>query len=124
MLKFLLRRNPHWVSCLHFYELIDRKYHNYFFLFLGFYDTSNEEFVAPKPRFGSLRQHELDEKRRDEEEQKNRKKDKDKLKSRKENDIPSAMLNNDEPAKKRSKLVLPEPQIGTYIVHTFKLLMN
>ena len=85
------------------------------FLFLGFYDTSNEEFVAPKPRFGSLRQHELDEKRRDEEEQKNRKKDKDKLKSRKENDIPSAMLNNDEPAKKRSKLVLPEPQIGTYI---------
>merc|ERR1712062_963594 len=30
----------------------------------GFYDTSNEEFVAPKPKFGSLRQHELDEKRR------------------------------------------------------------
>ena len=78
---------------------------------LGFYDTSNEEFVAPKPKFGSLRQHELDEKRRDEEEQRQRKKDKEKLKARKENDIPSAMLNNDEPAKKRSKLVLPEPQI-------------
>merc|ERR1712141_788688 len=77
----------------------------------GFYDTGNEEFVAPKPKFGSLRQHELDEKRRDEEEQRQRKKDKDKLKARKENDIPSAMLNNDEPAKKRSKLVLPEPQI-------------
>jgi pre-mRNA-splicing factor CDC5/CEF1 len=78
---------------------------------IGFYDTANEEFVAPKPRFGSLRQHQLDEKRRDEDEQKERKKDKQKLKERKENNIPSAMINNDEPARKRSKLVLPEPQI-------------
>lgn len=35
-----------------------------------------------------------------------------KLKQRKENDIPLAMLQNQEPAKKRSKLVLPEPQIS------------
>lgn len=34
------------------------------------------------------------------------------MKQRKENDIPLAMLQNQEPAKKRSKLVLPEPQIS------------
>ncbi len=33
------------------------------------------------------------------------------MKERKENNIPSALLNNDEPMRKRSKLVLPEPQI-------------
>ena len=31
---------------------------------------------------------------------------------RKENDIPQELLNNEEPAKKRSKLVLPAPQIS------------
>lgn len=41
-----------------------------------------------------------------------RRKDKQKLKQRKENDIPMGMLNNQEPLKKRSKLVLPEPQIS------------
>lgn len=44
--------------------------------------------------------------------QRERKKDKAKLKARKENDVPMAMLQNMEPAKKRSKLVLPEPQIS------------
>ena len=77
----------------------------------GFYDTSNEEFVKPKPRFGGLRQHELDEKRRDEEEQKERKKDKQKLKEKKENNVLNEVFNNDEPSRKRSKLVLPSPQI-------------
>jgi pre-mRNA-splicing factor CDC5/CEF1 len=33
------------------------------------------------------------------------------MKERKENNIPSALINNEEPARKRSKLVLPEPQI-------------
>ena len=50
---------------------------------IGFYDTGNEEFVAPKPKFGGLRQHQLDEKRRDEEEDRERKKDKKKLKEKK-----------------------------------------
>lgn len=77
----------------------------------GFYDTSNEEFVPPKPRFGGLRQHDLDEKRRDEEEQRERKKDKQKLKERKENNVPAEVFNSDEPSRKRSKLVLPSPQI-------------
>lgn len=44
--------------------------------------------------------------------QRERKKDKAKLKARKENDVPMAMLQNMEPARKRSKLVLPEPQIS------------
>ena len=34
------------------------------------------------------------------------------MKQRKENDIPAELINNEEPAKKRSKLVLPSPQIS------------
>ena len=78
---------------------------------IGFYDTGNEEFVAPKTNFGRLRQHQLDEKRRDEEEERGRKKDKQKSKEKKENNIPSQVFNNEEPSRKRSKLVLPTPQI-------------
>merc|ERR1719391_955545 len=54
----------------------------------------------------------VDEKRRDEAEAKERKKDKKILKQRKENDIPAELMNNEEPARKRSKLVLPAPQIS------------
>ena len=49
---------------------------------------------------------------RSEKEEKERKKDNDRLKRRKENQVPSALLQGDEPAAKRSKLVLPEPQIS------------
>jgi hypothetical protein len=42
------------------------------------------------------------------------------LKQRKENDIPMAMLQNQEPAKKRSKLVLPEPQISDQVGRRLK----
>ena len=34
------------------------------------------------------------------------------MKQRKENDLPLSMLQGDEPQRKRSKLVLPEPQIS------------
>jgi len=47
--------------------------------------------------------------------QRERKKDKDRLKKRKENDLPDAILSQNkstEPAVKRSKLVLPTPQIS------------
>uniref|UniRef100_A0A182VYK8 Pre-mRNA-splicing factor CDC5/CEF1 n=1 Tax=Anopheles minimus TaxID=112268 RepID=A0A182VYK8_9DIPT len=78
----------------------------------GFYDTT-EEFVVPiAADFSSLRQQTLDGELRVEKEARERKKDKEKLKQRKENDIPTALLKNQEPAKKRSKLVLPEPQIS------------
>ncbi|XP_065074855.1 cell division cycle 5-like protein [Ochlerotatus camptorhynchus] len=78
----------------------------------GFYNTS-EEFVVPiAADFSSLRQQQLDGELRTEKEARERKKDKEKLKQKKENDVPLAMLQNQEPAKKRSKLVLPEPQIS------------
>merc|ERR1712223_426395 len=47
----------------------------------------------------------------DEEEQRERKKDKQKLKDRKENNVPAQVFNNEEPSRKRIKLVLPTPQI-------------
>ncbi|XP_049792039.1 cell division cycle 5-like protein [Schistocerca nitens] len=78
----------------------------------GFYDTSKEEIDPAAPDFSRLRQQHLDGELRTEKEERERRKDKQKLKQRKENDIPVAMLQNQEPAKKRSKLVLPEPQIS------------
>ena len=78
----------------------------------GFYDTSAEGIENQGITFRGLRQHHLDEKRRDEEEGKLRNKDKKKVKEKKENNIPQELFNNEEPAKKRSKLVLPEPQIS------------
>lgn len=50
--------------------------------------------------------------------QRERKKDKEKLKKRKENEIPDAMLQNQEPVRKRSKLVLPTPQISDQVITT------
>ncbi|KRT79782.1 hypothetical protein AMK59_6609 [Oryctes borbonicus] len=78
----------------------------------GFYDTSKEIVDPMAPDFSRMRQQNLDGELRIEQEERERRKDKQKLKQRKENDIPLAMLNNQEPAKKRSKLVLPEPQIS------------
>jgi pre-mRNA-splicing factor CDC5/CEF1 len=78
----------------------------------GFYDTSTEVIDPMAPDFNKMRQQHLDGELRSEQEERERRKDKQKLKQRKENDIPQAMLQNQEPAKKRSKLVLPEPQIS------------
>lgn len=78
----------------------------------GFYDTSNEHVDPLAIDFSRMRQQHLDGELRQEKEEMERKKDKQKLKQRKENDIPIGMLNNEEPVKKRSKLVLPEPQIS------------
>lgn len=79
---------------------------------LGFYDTADERVEVPAIDFNKMRQQHLDGELRTEKEERERKKDKQKLKSRKENDIPAALLQNQEPAVKRSKLVLPEPQIS------------
>lgn len=79
---------------------------------LGFYDTANEEVDPLAPDFRKLRQQNLDGEMRVEIEERERKKDKAKLKQRKENEVPLAMLNNQEPIRKMSKLVLPEPQIS------------
>jgi len=79
---------------------------------IGFYDTANEAPDFSSTDFKRLRMDQVDEKRRDEEEGRERKKDKKILKQRKENDIPAELMNNEEPARKRSKLVLPSPQIS------------
>ncbi|XP_015590246.1 cell division cycle 5-like protein [Cephus cinctus] len=78
----------------------------------GFYDTSTEHIDPLAADFSKMRQQHLDGDLRQEKEEIERRKDKQKLKQRKENDIPMGMLNNQEPLRKRSKLVLPEPQIS------------
>ncbi|KAI9514917.1 CDC5 cell division cycle 5-like protein [Dissostichus eleginoides] len=81
----------------------------------GFYDTSMEEYNAQEPNFKRLRQQHLDGDLRNEQEEKDRKKDKQKIKKKKESDLPSAILQTSgvaEFTKKRSKLVLPIPQIS------------
>ncbi|XP_043235197.1 cell division cycle 5-like protein [Amphibalanus amphitrite] len=77
----------------------------------GFYDSTEDEYDPLAPDFKRLRQQHLDGEQRSEKEERERRKDKEKVKKRKENDIPDALLQNQEPAKKRSKLVLPSPQI-------------
>ncbi|XP_063619363.1 cell division cycle 5-like protein [Cydia splendana] len=77
----------------------------------GFFDTSTEVVDPMAPDFSRLRQQHLDGELLSEKEEKDRRKDKQKLKQRKENDVPQAMLQGDQPARKRSKLVLPEPQV-------------
>ncbi|XP_047525710.1 cell division cycle 5-like protein [Pieris napi] len=77
----------------------------------GFYDTSEEVVDPMAPDFSRLRQQHLDGELQSEKEERDRRKDKGKLKQRKENDVPQAMLQGDQPARKRSKLVLPEPQV-------------
>nr|CAI5843967.1 unnamed protein product [Callosobruchus analis] len=83
----------------------------------GFYDTSNETLDPMAPDFSRMRQQHLDGELRSEQEERERRKDKQKLKQQKENDIPQAMLQNKEPARKRSKLVLPSPQISDEEMH-------
>jgi len=78
----------------------------------GFYDTVGEVYDKNDPDFKRLRMDQMDLKRRDEEENAERKKDKKVLEKRKENDIPKELLGGEEPARKRSKLVLPSPQIS------------
>ncbi|XP_059056735.1 cell division cycle 5-like protein [Achroia grisella] len=78
----------------------------------GFYDTSTEVVDPMAPDFSRLRQQHLDGELHSEKEERERRKDKQKLKQRKENDVPQAMLQGDQPARKRSKLVLPEPQVS------------
>ncbi|KAG7273014.1 hypothetical protein CRUP_011898 [Coryphaenoides rupestris] len=81
----------------------------------GFYDTSMEEYNALEPNFKRLRQQHLEGELRNEREERDRKKDKQKIKKKKENDLPSAIIQTSGVAqftKKRSKLVLPAPQIS------------
>ncbi|KAF4084171.1 hypothetical protein AMELA_G00125950 [Ameiurus melas] len=81
----------------------------------GFYDTSMEQYDPLEPDFKRLRQQHLDGELRNDKEERERKKDKQKIKKKKESDLPSAILQTSgvsEFTKKRSKLVLPAPQIS------------
>ncbi|XP_056291751.1 cell division cycle 5-like protein [Pseudoliparis swirei] len=81
----------------------------------GFYDTSMEEYNNLEPNFKRLRQQHLEGELRNEQEERDRKKDRQKIKKKKESDLPSAILQTSgvaEFTKKRSKLVLPTPQIS------------
>ncbi|XP_071113531.1 cell division cycle 5-like protein [Haliotis cracherodii] len=81
----------------------------------GFYDTSEEHYNPLDPNYKKLRQQNLDGELRSTKEERDRKKDKQRQKKRKENDLPGAIAaqtNFTEPVKKRSKLVLPAPQIS------------
>ncbi len=77
---------------------------------IGFYDTMNEEFVKEDFNFKRLRQDHLEKK----DENKTRPgKDKNKKKENETTDINDVLNeNNKEPVRKRSKLVLPAPQIS------------
>lgn len=82
----------------------------------GFYDTSEENYDALNADFRKLRQQDLDGDLRSEKEARDRKKDKQNIKRKKESDLPAAILQStggvSELTKKRSKLVLPSPQIS------------
>lgn len=82
----------------------------------GFHDTSQEVFDPSHPDFKNLRQEGLEGERRSDKEAKERQKDKERIKKRKENDMPGAITAQnraiDVPKKKRSKLVLPSPQVS------------
>ncbi|CAN7995786.1 unnamed protein product [Ixodes hexagonus] len=79
----------------------------------GLHDTSDEVYDPTETDFRRLRQQHLEGELRSEKEERERRKDKQKLKQRKENDLPPALMSgSSEPVRKRSKLVLPEPQIS------------
>lgn len=82
---------------------------------IGFYDIAQDKFDPRDPNYKRLRQQNLDGERRSDKEDRERRKDKQKQKKRKENDLPgliAGQTNFQEPVKKRSKLVLPAPQIS------------
>ncbi|XP_044530724.1 cell division cycle 5-like protein [Gracilinanus agilis] len=81
----------------------------------GFYNTSEESHGTLDADFSHLRQKDLDGESRSEKESRARNKDKQYWKSKRESGLPSAILHpagRSEVTKKRSKLVLPAPQIS------------
>ncbi|ODM92351.1 Cell division cycle 5-like protein [Orchesella cincta] len=78
----------------------------------GFYDTSGETFAVKDPAFKQLRQEQMEFQMRKEKESHERAKDKAKLNKWKENEMPLSLMMDEQPQRKRSKLVLPSPQIS------------
>ncbi|CAK9300285.1 unnamed protein product [Gordionus sp. m RMFG-2023] len=81
----------------------------------GFFDPDNDVFRPEEIDFKKLRQQNLEGELRVQKEERERKKDAQKLQKKKENDLPSLLAAQNalqEPVKKRSKLVLPAPQVS------------
>ncbi|KAL3315402.1 CDC5 cell division cycle 5-like protein [Cichlidogyrus casuarinus] len=82
----------------------------------GFYDTSGETTESKKVDFDKLRLTDVEKESYMEREKRERKKDAERQAKRLENDLPNALKNrsglDEGPAQKRSKLVLPAPQIS------------
>ncbi|PAA92309.1 hypothetical protein BOX15_Mlig003770g1 [Macrostomum lignano] len=83
---------------------------------VGFHDVSGEDAVAPKARdFKTLQLADIERKSFREKEQEARQKDKERAEKRKTEDLPGLLAQRTsaftEPAVKRSKLVLPSPQL-------------
>ena len=81
---------------------------------IGFYDTTNEPFDPDKIDYKRLHVDNRNLAAKEENEKSERKKDNAKLKRKKDEDLPGVIMNENrlEPIKKRSKLVLPAPQIS------------
>lgn len=83
----------------------------------GFYDTAEDDPDMAPPDFKRLRRADVDGLTRKEKEREEQWKDKEKQKKRKEGDLSTTVMqmnnvNHPDSAKKRSKLVLPAPQIS------------
>nr|CAD2172301.1 unnamed protein product [Meloidogyne enterolobii]CAD2172302.1 unnamed protein product [Meloidogyne enterolobii] len=79
----------------------------------GFHDPSEDKFDKAQKTM-------VEEKRRDWQERADRKADKDKLKKRKNEDLPESIF-GEKHEKKRSKLILPEPQISDKELEDIKI---
>uniref|UniRef100_A0A915L8V5 CDC5-related protein n=1 Tax=Romanomermis culicivorax TaxID=13658 RepID=A0A915L8V5_ROMCU len=78
-----------------------------------FHDPNEDKGEEQEAKsFRSMRLQDLQGQRKAEVEAAQRKKDKEKIKKRKEEDLPESIFNKNQPEKKRSKLVLPSPQIS------------
>lgn len=53
------------ILSLSFHQIFWSYYCSFHMIFIGFYDTSNEEVKALEPNYKKLRQEHMDEKRRD-----------------------------------------------------------
>lgn len=78
----------------------------------GFHNTADDVYEPSGLDFKRLRQQQLDGELPSVREERERKKDKQKLKEKKENGMPTSLMNNNEFQRPRSKLVLPEPAIS------------
>ncbi|CAL8087506.1 unnamed protein product [Orchesella dallaii] len=88
----------------------------------GFRNTVGEVFIAKDPVFERMRQEKLEGEMRSEKEERERMKDRAKLKNKKENELPLTLNMEEQPLRKRSKLMLPQPRVSEEdLTHVVKI---